>query len=267
MLKANKLLGQNWLINPAIHKKMVGTAEIVPTDIILEIGPGTGLLTKHLAMTGAKILAVEKDRELAEKLQKEFLAIKNVTIVSGDILKFDHAKYKILDTGYKIIGNIPYYLTSHLIRSFLEDWPKPQLAVLMVQKEVAQRITAQPPDMNLLGLAVQWYAHAEIITNVAKKNFRPIPKVDAAIVKITPQPLSVEKSRLTPFLFKIARASFAGKRKQLLNSIANGLAISKTDLGQIFQTISLDGHRRPETLSIPEWLKLSSALSSLWPTD
>lgn len=263
----NKLLGQHWLINPEIHKKMVAAAEIVSTDIILEVGPGTGLLTKHLALTGAKILAVEKDRELAEKLQKEFLAIKNVTIIQGDILKIKLQNYGLSTRGYKLLGNLPYYLTSRLIRSLLEDWPQPQLAVLMVQKEVAQRMTAQPPAMNLLGLAVQWYAQAEIITSVAKGNFRPIPKVDSAIVKIIPQPLSAEKTRLTPLLFKIARASFAGKRKQLLNSVASGLAISKTKLEQVFQTINLDGHRRPETLSISEWLKLSSALSSLSPAD
>lgn len=263
----NKLLGQNWLINPKIHQKMVAAAEIVPADVILEVGPGTGLLTKPLAQTGAKVLAIEKDRELAERLQKEFAAIENVTIIQGDVLKFDPQSYKLQVTGYKILGNIPYYLTSHLLRLILEKWPAPKLIVMTIQKEVAQRIVASPPHMNLLGLAVQWYAQAEVIATVTKGNFRPVPKVDSAIVKITPQTLDPEKARLTPFLFKIAHASFSGKRKQLLNSLANGLGISKTDLEKIFRKIDFDGQRRPETLSIPEWLKLSSTLSSLFSAD
>lgn len=267
MLKANKLLGQNWLINPKIHQKILAAAEIVPTDVILEIGSGTGLLTKPLVQTGAKVLAVEKDRELAEKLQKEFAAIENVTIIPGDILKINPQNYGLSTKNYKLIGNIPYYLTSHLLRLVLEKWPAPKLIVMTIQKEVAQRIVASPPHMNLLGLAVQWHAQAEIIATVAKGNFRPVPKVDSAIIKITPQPLDPEKARFTPFLFKIARTSFSGKRKQLLNVLASGLGISKTDLEQIFRTIGFDGHRRPETLSIPEWLKLSSTISSLLPAD
>jgi len=263
----NKLLGQNWLINPKIHQEIIKAGEIGENDTVLEVGPGTGLLTTPLAQTGAQIIAVEKDSRLAAELNHRFGDYKNVRIIQGDILKFDPKNYKLQAGSYKVIGNLPYYLTSHLIRSLLEDWRKPQLAVFMVQKEVAQRMIAKPPAMNMLGLAVQWYAQAEIITVVAKGNFRPVPKVDSAIIKIVPQPLSAEKSQLTPFLFKIARAGFAGKRKQLANSLANGLSIPKADLEQVFQKTNLDGRRRPETLSIPEWLKLSSALSSLLPAD
>lgn len=267
MLKANKLLGQNWLINPKIHQKILAAAEIVPADVILEVGPGTGLLTKLLVQTGARVLAIEKDHQLAEQLARQFKIYKNVTIIPGDILKIKPQNYGLSTKDYKILGNIPYYLTSHLLRLILEKWPAPKLIVMTIQKEVAQRIIASPPHMNLLGLAVQWHAQAEIIATVAKGNFRPVPKVDSAVVKIIPQPLDPEKARLTPFLFKIARVSFSGKRKQLLNSVATGLSISKTDLELIFKKMDLDGQRRPETLSIPEWQKLSSTLSSFFSAD
>ena len=263
----NKLLGQNWLVNPKIHEAILAAGEIGSSDTVLEVGPGTGLLTEHLVKTGARILAVEKDPKLVEILQEKFKNYKNVTIISDDILKFDHTQYKIPDKRYKLIGNIPYYLTSHLLRIALEKWPSPERLVLMIQKEVAQRIVAKPPQMSLLALSVQFYAETKIMRSVAKGNFRPTPKVDSAIIKITPRALSFEQKRLAPVLFKIARAGFEGKRKQILNSLSTNLNLPKADLENTLTQSQIDPHRRPETLNLQEWLNLSSSLSSLLLAD
>lgn len=263
----NKLLGQNWLINPKIHETIIEAAEISSTDMILEVGPGTGLLTKPLAQTGAKILAVEKDLALVKELEKQFEKAKNVTIIPGDILKFNPQDYQLQTINYKLLGNIPYYLTSHLIKLALEKWPRPERLILMVQKEVAQRLLARPPRMNLLGLSVQFYADVQLIRLVSKGNFRPIPKVNSAIIKIIPQELSVEQRAWAPVLFKIARAGFSGRRKQLVNSLSTGLGITKEKVEAAMVTAKIEGRRRPETLTLPEWLNLSSSLSSLLPVD
>lgn len=271
MSKPNKLLGQNWLTNPQIHESIITAGEIDAGDKILEIGPGTGLLTAYLAQTGAQITAVEKDPRLAVRLLDGFKNDKNVTIIEGDILKDKRWRAELTNGSYKAIGNIPYYLTSRLIRRFLDPsadgWPQPILMVFMVQKEVAQRIVANPPEMSLLALAVQFYAQAKIIQHVPKENFRPAPRVNSAIIKIVPQALPAKQKNLAPFLFKIARAGFAGKRKQLLNSLVFGLKLSKIEVEGALTEAGINGQRRPETLSLPEWLNLSSSLSSHWSVD
>lgn len=261
MIKASKKLGQNWLINPSIHRTIVEAAEISPTDNILEIGPGTGLLTEYLAKTGSNLIAVEKDKHLISILQDKFKNQKNVKIVEGDILNFNPEKYELKEGNYKVIGNIPYYLTSHLLKITLEKWPRPKLILLTVQKEVAKRIVAKPPDTNLLGLSVKFYADAKIIRHVSKKNFRPVPKVDSAVVKIIPRKLDPFLLKLAPDFFRIAQAGFRGKRKQILNSLSSGLKIPRVTLGKRLEEAGIDPKRRPETLNFDEWIKLSQILS------
>lgn len=271
MNKPNKFLGQHWLINPKIHKAMVEAGEVISGDIILEVGSGTGLLTKHLAQTGAQIIAIEKDPRLARELTDKYKNDKNVKIMEGDILKNEEWQIGLAVGSYKAIGNIPYYLTSRLIQSFLDPsiagWPTPKLLIFMVQKEVALRITATPPKMNLLGLSVQFYANAQMVQSVSKGNFRPSPQVDSAIIKIAPQNLSSTKKQLAPFLFKIAHAGFAGKRKQLLHSLSAGLELPKAEIETAMAKANIAGQRRPETLNVPEWLNLSLSLSSLLSVD
>ena len=217
-VKPNKLLGQNFLRDKNVLNKIIAAANLTKDDLALEVGPGLGVLTRALARQAGRVVAVEKDKALVKILKEKFRAIPNVKIVEGDVLKINipnilrcHSKFREESRGceatrateqsdssptvqndnrsdYKIVANIPYYLTSRLIRLFLESANPPLLMVLMLQKEVAERICAQPPQMSLLAVSVQFYADAKIIASVSKKSFWPQPKVDSAIIRITPRP-------------------------------------------------------------------------------
>ncbi|MDP3731242.1 MAG: 16S rRNA (adenine(1518)-N(6)/adenine(1519)-N(6))-dimethyltransferase RsmA [bacterium] len=265
--KSKKSLGQNFLINEKIYHFMVG--EIAPEkgEIILEVGPGEGILADLLTKKEAKVLAVEKDSRLIPSLKK-----KNFEVIEGDILKFNPKKYKLKEGKYKIVGNIPYYITSHLLRITLEDWPRPKLILFMVQKEVARRITANPPKMSLLALAIQFYAEAKIVKNVSKNNFRPVPKVDSALIKILPKENIPYSKEFQKNFFKLARAGFGNKRKQILNSLVNNLKLGtegvasrpygagKTFIIQKLAEAKIEPSRRSESLNIEEWVKLTQLL-------
>ncbi|OGN08015.1 MAG: ribosomal RNA small subunit methyltransferase A [Candidatus Yanofskybacteria bacterium RIFCSPHIGHO2_02_FULL_39_10] len=267
-LTAKKSLGQNFLINPHIIDKIVTTAKISKNDTVIEIGPGTGNLTKKLVEQAGKVIAIEKDHRLIELLQETLKNYSNVEIIEDDILKFDpeilNTKYLIYNTGFKIVANIPYYITSNFLRIIFEStnpptgkggWPKPELIVLMIQKEVAQRILAKPPHMNLLALSVQYYSEPEIIGYISKNNFRPIPKIDSAIIRL--QPKSVVRN---PQLFNLIRTGFSEKRKQLASLLSKKLDIKKTKIEGILQKIDLDPKVRAENLNLKQWLLLKSYL-------
>ena len=192
-------LGQNFLKSKSIVDKIIQTADLKKSDTVLEVGPGRGILTEELIKHADKVLAVEKDKELVEVLKEKFSAeggsayggkdCDNLEIISGDILKIDHWKlfenYKLKIKNFKIVANIPYYITSYFLRKFLETEHQPTTMVLMVQKEVAERIMAKPPKMNLLAISVQVYGEPKIIAPVSKGHFSPSPKVDSAIIKIS----------------------------------------------------------------------------------
>ncbi len=232
-----KSLGQNFLINPRILDKIIAAAEINSNDKVLEIGPGTGNLTAKLVESAGKVIAIEKDHRLIEVLKEKFKT-PNIEITEDDILKFQPTTHNLQPTTYKVVGNIPYYITSHLIRTVFEEWPQPQLIVLTIQKEVAQRIVAKPPHMNLLALSVQLYSDPKIVSYVSKNNFKPQPKVDSAIIKLTPSPKS-DKETIEKVLV-LAKKAFAGKRKQLKN------------------TIGINSTARPEELSLSDWINIVS---------
>lgn len=246
--------------------------EIAPEkgELILEVGPGEGILASILAQKGAQVLAVEKDHRLIPALKEKFKNQKNVTITEEDVLKFNQANPRfdlgifkdqtLNSTGYKVVGNIPYYITSHLLRMVLEDWPRPKLILFMVQKEVAQRITAKPPKMNLLALAVQFYAEAKIVKNVSKNNFRPVPKVDSALIKIIPKEKIAYTKEFQKNFFKLARAGFGNKRKQILNSLASNLKFDKSFVEGKLAAASIEPVRRAESLTIQEWTELTKLL-------
>ena len=283
-MRAKKSLGQNWLINPAIHEIIVSALDLKPGEKILEIGPGTGLLTEQLVATGAELLAVEKDSALASKLKTHYQSHNNVKIVEGDILKFDPARYglgagqpgvttfdggsatelkqsKVVTPGqFKVVGNIPYYLSSHLIRILLEEWPAPTLIVLLLQKEVAERITAQPGELSLLGLAAQYYSQVELLAPVKRADFDPIPAVDSALVRLTPNQKRPDKI-FNQKLFRIARAAFGQKRKQLISSLSTNLNLERGQLTQLLTQCQISPQVRPETLAVSAWERLASALS------
>jgi len=262
-IRPQKLLGQNFLIDKKTLKKIIDAADLSPKDLVLEIGPGTGILTQELAKKAKRVIAVEKDRKMVEILEQESKEYDNIEIMQGDILeilkiKNQKSKLQFKNKKYKIVANIPYYLTSNLIRRFLEssEIVTPKAMVLMVQKEVAERICAKPPDMSLLAVSVQFYAKAEIVGYVSKKAFWPVPKVDSAIIKIAPLIYADRKKIDADLFFKIVKAGFSQPRKQLLNNFANGLKIKKDLIQNWLLKNKIGPTRRAETLSMQDWINL-----------
>lgn len=248
-----KYLGQNFLIDKKVLHKIIQAAQLSKTDTVLEVGPGMGVLTKELATYTKKVIAIEKDSIMVSILQENLREFGNVEIIRGDILLTTHYS---LPTQYKIIANIPYYLTSALIRKFLETPNPPSDMVLMIQKEVAQRICAKPPRMSLLAVSVQYYANASIAAYVKKECFWPKPKVDSAITKITPRSNSARQE--TQKFFAVVKAGFSQPRKQLGSNLSNVLGMEREKVSAWLHQNSIDPLRRAETLSVFEWEKLST---------
>lgn len=243
-VRAKKSLGQNFLVNEGVLDRIVAAADVRPDDTIIEIGPGTGALTGRLAASGARVVAIEKDRRLIDPLKEQFISHPNVTITEGDVLEWQPG----LPAGsYKVVANIPYYLTSHLIRQMLEVWPSPSVAVLMVQEEVAERMMAAPPNMNLLALSVQLYAKPSRIMRVSRGSFRPMPDVDSAVVRLDIPTTGDAHQRE---VLSIARRAFAHKRKQLGSLIPE----------QALASVGLTRTARPQELSLDQWKQLAAAL-------
>lgn len=255
-IKPNKLLGQNFLVDKNVLAKIIAAADLFKNDTVLEVGPGKGILTRELAARANRVVAVEKDRRLAALLQEDFKNAENIEIVQADILKF--LKSRPIE-NYKVVANIPYYLTSHLIRLLLESPHPPREMVLLVQQEVAQRICAQPPRMSLLAIAVQFYAQAKIIAKVPRGAFRPQPKVDSAVIKITPLKKTGNEDFARRF-FRIAKAGFSQPRKQLQNNLRNGLKIDQEKISAALKSLKIKPAQRAESLALKEWLKLADIL-------
>jgi len=261
-LKPSKRLGQNFLINKGIIKKIIAAADLRAGDVVLEIGPGLGALTKELAKTAKKVVAVEKDKKLIPLLKEELKGYNNIQIINSDILKIRGKQISADLMKYKIIANLPFYITAPVIRMFLEDPPSgrpPEEMVLVVQKEVAQRITAKPPKMSILAAAVQFYAQVQTISYILKGSFWPAPKTDSAIIKITPfSPAKLNK--LSPsqkkVFFKIVRAGFSHPRKQLANNFSKELNIEKKIVEQWLKKNKINPKQRAEALDIANWRSL-----------
>lgn len=258
---AKKSLGQHFLTCEWAVHTAVETANLTKKDTVLEIGPGTGVLTRVLAAKAGKVIAVEKDELLAGRLKAEFSGRKtvNVSVVAGDILKNIPAiaeQYGFANGNYKIVANIPYYLTSRLLRIVLENGPRPSLMVLMIQEEVAERLCARVPDMNLLGLSVQAYGHPHIIKTVPASCFSPKPKVNSAIIAIS----DISDTFFTAHhidknhFFRILRLAFSHKRKQLAGTLSS-LAPRK-DIEDFLEKSNLSPRARPQELSLDQWVKL-----------
>ena len=250
-----KSLGQHFLQYDWAIGELIETAQLKPADLVLEIGPGTGVLTKKLALKVKKVIAVEKDEKLADGLKQTLKqeGIDNVEIIKGDILKvLPLAKYE----SYRIVANIPYFLTSRLLRTIFEQRIKPQIVVLTVQKEVAQRIIARPPKMNLLALSVQIFGQPRLIKTIPAECFWPKPKVDSAIIKIDKISDSFFESHNLQIqvFFQITKTAFGQKRKLLTNSLEK-IALKEQIVNALKQTkISLKA--RPEELTPEQWAKI-----------
>ncbi len=251
-LRADKTLGQNFLQDETALEKIANAAEILEDDHVLEIGPGLGSLTRYLAVSARKVTAVELDPDLLAPLQAVLQPYQNVRVVQGDILKLPISEL-IDQPNYIVAANIPYNITSAIIRHLLEGDVKPRRVVLTIQKEVADRICASPGGLSLLALSVQVYGKPSIFAKIPAGSFHPAPKVDSAVLRIDiyEEPL-ISKNLLNTF-FKLIKAGFAQKRKTLRNSLASGLHISTQASEALLASAGIDPMRRAETLSIEEW--------------
>jgi 16S rRNA (adenine1518-N6/adenine1519-N6)-dimethyltransferase len=260
-IKPSRSKGQNFLINERIYNDIVKAAEINAQDEILEVGPGLGFLTVRLAKEAKKVVAVELDDQLAAYLKMGFEATdeEKVKIVNTDVLKFNIGAE--FPGKYKIVANLPYNITSIFLRTALTGKNKPELLVLMLQKEVAERIIAKPSEMSMLAVSIQYYADASIVKKVAAGNFWPEPKVDSAVIKIQVRPGKYNEKEDKLF-FRMVKSGFSAKRKMLKNNLAAGLQIEQKIIAESLQKIGLDLKIRAEDLSLDNWRKLFAELTA-----
>ncbi|HLA25918.1 MAG TPA: 16S rRNA (adenine(1518)-N(6)/adenine(1519)-N(6))-dimethyltransferase RsmA [Patescibacteria group bacterium] len=283
--------GQNFLISRDVLDDMVEAADLKKDDIILEVGPGFGTLTLELAKRVKKVIAVEQDEILINTLQENLKKenINNVEIIEGSVLKLPTTRYQLLTANYRIVANLPYQITSRFLRQFLAEENKPQDMMLMVQKEVAERICAKPGQMSLLAVSVQFYAKPEIVRVVSKDCFWPEPKVDSAILKIVLK----TKEEITRILsanviasgakqsseiaaprkaglamtevdfFKIVRNGFLHRRQKLVNNLSNAFRLDKNILQLQLKEMEIFENARAQELSMNQWIDLTKEILKL----
>jgi 16S rRNA (adenine1518-N6/adenine1519-N6)-dimethyltransferase len=261
-IQPRKGLGQNFLTDQRALERIVEAAELSPEDIVLEIGPGLGTLTRLLAERAGRVIAVELDRRLVEVLRQTTAAkadLPNVEIIHGDILELNPAdlvEQHRAHLQYKVVANLPYYITSAILRHLLTAKVRPKLMVVTVQLEVARRIIAQPGDMSLLAVSVQFYGQPRIVTRVKAGAFYPSPQVDSAVIRIDLYRRPVVEVNDTDGFFEVVRAGFAQRRKQLRNSLASELALPASEMAQALSRAGINPKRRAQTLSIEEWARV-----------
>ena len=261
-LHARRSLGQHFLIDEEVLKRIISAAELTPNGTVIEVGPGLGVLTCELAKWAGRVIAIEVDAKLASALAQVTADFPRVSVINADVLQVDPAKLLAEDGVvpashcYKLVANLPYYITSPTLRHFLEASLKPQRMVVMVQKEVGETIAAQPGELSLLSIGVQFYGKPTIIDYVPARSFYPPPKVDSVIlcIDLYQQP-AVEVTDTIGF-FNMVRAGFAAPRKQLRNTLAQGLGIPSKDVEALLEKAEINSHRRAETLSLQEWARL-----------
>jgi 16S rRNA (adenine1518-N6/adenine1519-N6)-dimethyltransferase len=258
-LRPDHSLGQNFLVDEVGMNKIIAAAEILPEQTILEIGAGLGNLTRRLALIARQVVAVEIDQRLFPLLHEEIKSFPNVTIVQGDVLTINIPAL-MQELSYLVVANIPYYITSAVLRHLLENKPPPLRMVLTVQREVAQRICAEPGEMSLLALSVQVYGQPQIKAYIPAGAFYPPPKVDSAVIRID----LFKEPRIPPekldLFFRLAKAGFSQKRKNLRNSLSGGMAWTKEETVGFLEATSIDPARRAETLSLDEWASLTESI-------
>jgi len=249
-LKPLKQFGQNFLVSDNIVNKVIDSANLKPSDIVLEVGPGMGALTLEIAKKVKQVIAIEKDRGLVEILKSQ--NISNVEIISEDILNYQYKGKK-----YKIISNLPYNIATAVIMQFLEMKNPPELMIMMLQKEVAQRMCDSPPNMSKLSVFAQFYSTPKIISYVSKGSYYPEPKVDSAILKIIPKKNNSLKINKKLFA-QIIKAGFSNPRKQLVNNLSKDLTLEKNQAEQWLTKNNISPTQRAETLSVDNWLALTN---------
>lgn len=256
-VRPKKQLGQNFLTDPNAVREVIGAARLTGSETVVEVGAGTGLLTEQLAEQAKEVIAIELDQELIPGLEQRF-ANSNVEVHQGDILLLDPMA---LPDEYVVVANVPYYITSKIIRYFLESPQRPSVMTLTIQKEVAERIVAAPPKMSVLAISVQLHGTPSIAYQIPRAAFWPTPDVDSAVLRIenigqAPKALNgLDEQRF----FKVVNAGFAEKRKQLHNSLGRHLDLSHEEATALLESVSIEPTRRAETLTIGEWVQLAAA--------
>lgn len=269
-LRAKKRLGQHFLINRGVLKRIIAAAELSPDDVVLEVGPGLGILTRELAKNAGWVIAVELDSKLAELLKETLASFGNFAVVNRDILEVDPAALLqeqranfppaiSRPSHYKVVANLPYYITSPVLRHFLEASLKPDLMVVMVQKEVARAIVARPGEMSVLSVSVQFYGKPEIVSYVRAGSFYPAPEVDSAILRIALYPAPPVPVTDARSFFEVVKAGFCARRKQIANSLAQGLDLPRAEVSAMLEKACVASQRRAETLTLEEWARLWQA--------
>ncbi len=262
-LRPSKGLGQNFLINPAVLEKIVAAAELTPDDVVLEIGAGLGAMTELLARDAGHVVAVELDQRLIPVLQDVLSGLDNVTLVQGDILALDPvALVGGLDLQYQVVANLPYYITSAVLRHLLEASLKPQRIVITVQREVAERIVAKPGKMSLLAVSVQFYGRPQLLFRIKPGSFYPSPEVESAVVRVDVHEKPIAPVEETDAFFRVVRAGFSQRRKQLRNTLSAGLRRAPTEVATKLEKVGVDPRRRAETLGLQEWVRVARVLVS-----
>lgn len=257
-LHAKKSLGQNFLVDEGALEKVAAAADLKAEDEVLEIGPGLGSLTRHLAQAARRVVAVELDQSLLPALESVVGRYPNVEVIPGDILSLRPLSFA-LQPSYKVVANIPYYITSAVIRHLLEAETRPALIVLTVQREVAERICAAPGDMSLLAVSVQFYAVPRIVARIAAGAFYPKPAVDSTVLRLEVLPRPAVSVSDPDHFFRVVKAGFSQKRKQLRNALSGGLRMEAAEVEAVMARAGLDPKRRAETLTLEEWGRLADA--------
>ena len=255
--------GQNFLVDEKVLEKIIESANLKKDDVVLEIGAGFGTLTERLAQKAGKIITVESDRGILPILRRNLENYKNVEIIEKDVLSVVNYESRIMNYEYKIIANLPYQITSAVLRKFLENEPRPNEMMVMVQKEVAERICAISGEMSILAVSVQFFGQPEIIQIVPRSSFYPTPEVDSAILRISriknESETNLKRIDVKDF-FRVVKVGFSARRKQLHNNLANGLRLKSEEAKNILLDLGLDIQVRAQDLSVDDWINLGNKL-------
>ena len=256
---ARKSLGQHFLSDMGTASRILKAADLTEDDVVIEIGPGRGVLTKRLVTRVKRVIAVELDSDLVATLPARLDFPDNLICVEADARIVDLAELIVPDTSYKVVANLPYYAANLIVRRLLESTLKPTLLVVMVQQEVARNMVAAPGGMGILSVATQFYANAKMVCSVPPKSFRPPPKVTSAVVRLSVLPEPAGQVASEKDFFTLVRAGFSSPRKQIRNSLSHGLQIESVSAGEILKRAGVDVTRRPQTLDIAEWVEIYKA--------
>lgn len=264
-LTPRQSLGQNFLHDEGLLARIAAAAELAPEDEVLEVGPGLGALTRQLCRLARRVVAVELDGRLLPALEDQLAGCANVELVHADVLSLDPADW--FAKPYAVVANVPYYITGAILRHLLESRPRPRRLVLTVQREVADRLTARPPEMSLLAVSVQYYGRVKLVSAIKAGAFWPRPEVDSAVVRVDVEERFLgagagehgKKGEEEAAFFRVVRAGFSEKRKQLKNNLRR-LGLSDEAIAAALGSAGIDGRRRAETLRVDEWGRLVEAL-------